>query len=419
MSKFQIVVIAICFLLNMLDGFDVLVMAFTVHRISDEWGLSGTFKGMLFSFGLFGMAVGAIFLGRLADTYGRRKLIIVCLSIITLGMVLSSLATGFYQLLALRVLTGIGIGGALASINIIAAEFSSSKRRGVCISMTQIGYPIGGMIAGVIAVLLIPEAGWRSVFVFGAFLSAIMIPIVLWRLPESIDYLISTQPVNALQRINSLLARMGHKAISVLPDPEPGVTKLKASVRSLWTAEYRGATILMWLGFFMVMAGVYFVLSWTPNLLMLAGLSEEQGISGGLILHIGGITGQLALGFLSVKFNLKKLTGTYMFLSAVVMCLFAFFSNDLDLAMYLAAFVGFFLLGSITGLYILSPALYPAEIRTTAMGWAIGIGRIGAILSPFITGVLLDLGWGTSSLFFVFAIPMMIAMFAMLLIRTD
>lgn len=419
MSRFQVLAIVICFLINMLDGFDVLVMAFTADRISNEWALSGKFIGLLFSFGLVGMAIGAIFLGRLADKYGRRALIIICLSIVTLGMLLSSLTNGFYQLAAMRVLTGIGIGGILASVNIIAAEYSSNRRRGLAISLTQIGYPLGGMIGGGIAILLMPEAGWRSVFVFGACLSAIMIPVVLWHLPESIDYLMARRPVDALQRINSLLGRMGHKALSALPALEPQGVKLNIGVRGLWTAEYRGATMLMWLSFFMVMAGVYFVLSWMPKLLIHAGLSENQGISGSMILHIGGMTGQLVLGFISARFNLKKLTGAYMLLAAVFMSLFAVYSNDLNFAMYLGAFVGFFLLGSITGLYILSPALYPAEIRTTAMGWAIGIGRIGAILSPFITGVLLDLGWGTSSLFFVFAIPMIIAMFAMLLIRTD
>jgi MFS transporter, AAHS family, vanillate permease len=419
MSRFQMVAVLICMLINMLDGFDVLVMAFTAHSISEEWGLSGKTLGILFSSGLFGMAFGAMFLGPLADKYGRRALIITCLVIITTGMLLSSFTESLYQLATMRVITGTGIGGALASVNIITAEYSSDKRRGLAISLVQIGYPLGGILGGGVASLLISDAGWRSVFVFGAALSAIMIPVVMWRLPESIDYLLAKRPSGALQRINHLLRGMRHNEISALPEPELQVIKHKASLRALWGKDLRAATILMWTTFFMVMASLYFVLSWTPKLLVHAGLSTQQGISGGMILHLGGITGQLVLGFISARLNLQKLTGTYMILAAIFISVFAVYSNDLTLAMYAAAFVGFFLMGSITGLYALSPKLYPTDIRTTGMGWAIGIGRIGAIISPFMAGILLDQAWTTSSLFFVFATPMVIAMLAILFIHPD
>jgi MFS transporter, AAHS family, vanillate permease len=419
MSRFQMVAVVVCILLNMLDGFDVLVMAFTASSISDEWHLSGKSLGVLFSSGLVGMAIGAMFLSPLADKYGRRALIIACLVIITTGMLLSSFTNSLNQLIAMRVLTGVGIGAALASVNIITAEYSSNKRRGLAISLVQTGYPVGGILGGVIATLLITEAGWRSVFVFGACLSAIMIPMVLWRLPESIDYLLARRPANALHGINKLLARMQHSEIASLPEVESEYVNKKANLASLWAAEFRSATILMWLTFFMIMASLYFVMSWTPKLLEHAGLTAQQGISGGMILHGGGITGQLMLGFISAKLNLKKLITAYMLFATVFITLFAVYTNQLSIALYMVFFVGFFLMGSITSLYMLSPKLYPPEIRTTGMGWAIGIGRIGAIISPFLAGVLLDLNWTTSSMFFVFALPALIAMFAIVFIHTE
>ena len=419
MSRFQIIAVIICMLINMLDGFDVLVMAFTASSISDEWQLSGKSLGLLFSSGLVGMAIGAMFIAPLADVYGRRSLIIACLVIITIGMFLSSFTESLYQLAAMRVFTGTGIGGALASVNIITAEYSSNKRRGIAIAMVQTGYPLGGILGGGIASLLITETGWRSVFVFGAALSAIMIPVVLWRLPESIDYLLAKRPTGALQRINHLLGCMKHEPIASLPEVKSETAPQKANLFSLWTPDYRAATTLMWLTFFMVMASLYFILSWTPKLLVHAGLSAQQGISGGMILHLGGMIGQLALGFMSARFGLQKLMTCYMFLAAVFISVFSVYSNNLTIAMYTASLVGFFVMGSITGLYVLSPKLYPPEIRTTGMGWAIGVGRIGAILSPFIAGVLLDLNWGTTSLFFVFAIPMFIAMLAVVFIYTE
>ncbi|NKB38603.1 MAG: MFS transporter [Gammaproteobacteria bacterium] len=418
MSGFQILTDALCFMINMLDGFDVLVMAFTAHSISTEWSLNGKSLGLLFSSGLVGMALGAIFLGRLADIYGRRVLIIACLLIITTGMLISAFTQNMYQLAAMRIFTGLGIGGALATMNILTSEYSSRRRRGLNISILQSGYPIGGIAGGAIAASLIPVSGWQSVFIFGAGLSAIMIPLVFWKLPESIDYILVRRPDDALQRINSLLLKMNHEPLGSLADSDR-TPQISAGVLSLWQPQHRKATILIWLGFFLVMASLYFVLSWTPKLLVLAGQSENQGISGGMLLQLGGIAGQFVLGFTSVRFGLKKLAGYYMFLSALLMTLFALYSGDLQLATIIGFSVGFFLFGAITCFYILGPALYPPEIRTTGMGWAIGVGRIGAILSPATTGVLLDMGWQSSSLYYVFAVPMLIAMLAILLIKTS
>ena len=416
MSSFQILTVTICFMINMLDGFDVLVMAFTANRISSAWGLDGKSLGLLFSSGLVGMAIGAVLLGRLADIFGRRTLLLVCLSIITLGMFFSAYTHSVYQLASMRMLTGIGIGGALATLNILTAEYSSARRRGLNISILQSGYPIGGIAGGAIAAVLLPQAGWQAVFLFGALLSALMLPLAFWALPESIDYLLVRRPVGSLEKINRILVRMNQQPLDELPQVKGQQVK-DSGVLGLWTSEVRAATMLMWLGFFMVMASLYFVLSWTPKLLVSAGLSENQGISGGMLLQLGGIAGQFVLGFISVKFTLRKLSVVYMLASAVFMCLFAIFANQLSMALFIGFSVGFFLFGAITCLYILGPSLYPAEIRTTGMGWAIGVGRIGAILSPAITGVLLDLRWETPALYYAFAIPMIIAMLAIILIR--
>ena len=251
-------------------------------------------------------------------------------------------------------------------------------------------------------------------FLLGAVLSFLMIPVVMWRLPESMDYLLARRPANALESINKLLSKMGRDVVDVLPQVETGDVALQAGVRTLWQPEYRRATLLLWVGFFMVMSAVYFVLSWTPKLLTLAGLSETEGISGGLVLQVGGILGQIIFGILCIKLLSKWLSVYFMFLAAAFMCCFAFFASDLTLAIYIGACIGFFLFGSINGLYVLSPSLYPAEIRTTGIGWGIGIGRIGAIIAPFATGVVLDLGWESSHLYIVFAIPMLLAMTAVL-----
>jgi MFS family permease len=188
MSRFQWSAIAICIALVMLDGFDVLVMAFTAASVSAEWKLTGAQLGMLFSAGLFGMAAGSLFLAPLADRFGRQAIILLCLTVIAAGMGLSALAHSGFQMAAARAFTGLGIGGMLASVGVITAEYASNKWRSTAVAFQATGYPIGATIGGSIAAVLLEVHGWRSVFVFGAVVTAAMIPLVVWRLPESVDF---------------------------------------------------------------------------------------------------------------------------------------------------------------------------------------------------------------------------------------
>jgi MFS family permease len=257
MSRFQWLAVAICVLLIMLDGFDVLVMAFTAASVSAEWKLSGAQLGVLFSAGLVGMAVGSLFLAPLADRYGRQPVIVACLVIIALGMGLSALAGSSFQLAALRAVTGLGIGGMLASVGVITAEYASNRWRSTAIGLQATGYPIGATIGGSIAAVLLEQYGWRSVFLFGALATATMIPIVLWRLPESVDFLVTRRPANALQRLNTLLRRMQRSELKALPaqGAEPG--RPANTVAGLFQRGVAGSTILLWCAFFLLMFSFY------------------------------------------------------------------------------------------------------------------------------------------------------------------
>ena len=411
MSAFQITTVVICVFINMMDGFDVLVMAFTAPAISEEWGLSGSQLGLLFSSGLLGMAVGSLFLAPYADKFGRRNNIIFCIIITIIGMFLSAFTQNFWQLMTMRIITGLGIGGLLASTNTIAAEFSSKKHRGFVISMVTTGYTVGAILGG-FSVLLISDYGWRSVFIFGASFSLILLSVVFYYLPESFDFLLANKVKDRLKKMNNLLAKMGHEKLSVEPEITGSDRENSIGLRELWSGKYRMATIFMWISFFMSMATLYFALNWTPKLLISAGLSAEQGISGGILLNISGAAGQLILGYASVRLNLYKLIMSYMGLTSLSMVLFGIFADNLNMAMLFAVFMGFFVFGIFVGLYTLSPRLYPANIRNTGLGWAIGIGRTGAIISPLLAGIMFDADWSVFSLYLIFAIPSIIAIIA-------
>ncbi len=411
MSRFQVVAVLICITLNMLDGFDVLVMAFTASDVAKEWGLSGAEVGILLSAGLFGMAAGSMFLAPFADRFGRRALILTCLILITVGMLLSSAATGPKMLGALRVLTGIGIGGMLASLNVITGEYSSNRWRSAAISMQATGYPIGATIGGIIAAWLIVRFGWRSVFLFGGVVSALMIPFVLSRLPESLDFLLARRPQGALDKLNHLLRKMQRETVTELPRIED-VAVPHARLVDLFRGGWAGSTLLIWTSFFMVMLGFYFVLSWTPRLLVAAGMSTQQGITGGVLLNIGGIIGGSVFAWLSMKGPLKGLASLSMLLTVVALVAYGYFSGTLGFAFVLALLSGIFIFASMVSLYAITPALYPAAVRTTGMGWAIGVGRLGAILAPLLAGVLVDGGWQAGQLYYLYAIPLAVAMLA-------
>ncbi|WP_394833044.1 MFS transporter [Pendulispora rubella] len=419
MSRFQLVAVAICIGLNMLDGFDVLVMAFTSSSVAAEWALSGRQVGMLLSAGLFGMTAGSLFLAPWADRFGRRAIVLVCLTLCIVGMLLSAFAGGPVELAALRVVTGIGIGGMLASINVITAEYSSDRWRNTAVSLQATGYPIGATIGGSIAAVLITHYGWRSVFVFGALASAAMVPIVLGRLPESLDFLLDKRPPRALEKVNALLRRMIRPEVRELPAPAPSPVRAALPMRRLFGEGMTRPSVLIALSFFLQMLSFYFVLSWTPKLLVHAGLSKQQGITGGVLLNLGGIVGGTIFGYLAARFGVQRLTAIAMVTASVCAVVFGMVARDLSMAFPVALLIGAFIFAAMVGLYSLTPSLYPPSIRTTGVGWAIGIGRLGAILAPSTAGFLVEGGWQNSALYALYALPLLAAAAMVMAIRTS
>lgn len=417
MGRFQCLAIGICIVLNMIDGFDVLVMAFTAASVSAEWGLSGAQVGLLLSAGLFGMAAGSLFIAPWADRFGRRPLILFCLALSGIGMLLSALSQSPLQLALLRGLTGLGIGGILASSNVIASEYASKRWRGLAVSLQSTGYALGATLGGLLAVWLLGHWGWRSVFLFGGIVTVLVIPLVLLWLPESLDFLLARRPRNALARVNRLAAKLGQPALSALPAPQLMVPGAATGFRQLLTPDMRRTTLVIWLLFFLVMFGFYFVMSWTPKLLVAAGLSAQQGITGGVLLSVGGILGAALIGGLSSRWPLSRVLSMFMLITAGLLVLFVASGSSVSAALALGLLIGLFSNGCVAGLYALSPVVYDASVRATGVGWGIGIGRIGAILSPTVAGVLLDGGWQPLHLYGVFAIVFVLAAGCLLLLR--
>jgi MFS transporter, AAHS family, vanillate permease len=385
MTTFQLVALGICWTINMLDGFDVLAIAFTAPEVSREWGLEPTALGIVFSAGLFGMMAGALLLAPLGDYFGRRLTILGGLATITGGMIATAYVDNVYAMVLMRVITGLGIGAILASLTTMTAEYSSNRRRNLSISFMHAGYPIGAIIGGLISVYLIHAFGWRSVFVFGGAASAIMMPLVYFLLPESVNYLLDKQPRHALRDVNAIAARCKLPPLDRLPDRPSSDKAPRISVAALFSRDYLAATLALWLAFFLSMVALYFLLNWTPKVIVNSGLSADQGRFAGVLMNAGGALAMTLLGWLSAKFGLIRLIQIYFLISAVMIMVFATAPLPTGLLMVFAFLMGSVMAG-LVGLYSVAARLYPTQIRNTGVGWAIGVGRWGAVFGPAAAG---------------------------------
>ncbi|WP_326834110.1 MFS transporter [Amycolatopsis rhabdoformis] len=399
MSRLQWAAVTVCMLLNLLDGFDVLVMAFTGKFVAAEWQLSATELGLLLSAAPVGMAVGSMFVAPWADRIGRRRIILACLVVSSVAMILSSLAPSAGVLGALRVVSGLGIGAIIAGGSVASAEFANRRWRGLAVSLNATGYALGATLGGLIAVLLIGGSGWRSVFLFGGIATALAIPLVVGWLPESLDFLLTRRPPGALERVNRLAARCGLGKLDALPEQTEAPRGIGAGYRELLKPKLRRTTLLMWLVFFLVMAGFYFVTSWTPTLLLTAGLSSAQGLTASTLLNLGGVFGAALLGVLTARFALRKVLIGYLIGTGLLLGVFIASTQQLSLAFVVGIGVGLFVNGCVAGLFAFTATVYEPAVRATGFGTALAISRAGAILAPFAAGALLDTGMSPQGLY--------------------
>ena len=416
LTRFQLAAIAVCIGLNMLDGFDILAMSFSASGVKADWHLLDARLGQLLSAGLVGMAAGSLLLGPVADRSGRRNVVLFSITLAGAGMLGSAAARGFGELLVLRVVTGLGIGGTIASGAVIVSEYAPDRWRRTALGAYATGYSIGATVGGALAAYAIPRYGWRSAFVIGGTMSLLLLPVAARKLPESLDFLLTRRPASALARINTLLAAMGRAPVTALPAPAASGGDSSVPLRAQLALLMTPSTLLVWAMFFCTMAGFYFIVSWTPRLLHAAGLSASQGLTGGVLLNLGGILGCGGYAVAAVRADAHRLLLAALVGSALLIAAFSLTMTRLDAALWTALLLGIISNAAMAGLYAVGPPLYPTAVRATGMGWAIGIGRIGAILSPFASGALSDHGWLPAQLYTLFAVPFAAAALAMLAI---
>jgi benzoate transport len=391
MSKWQISAIILCILLVSLDGFDVLSISFAAPGIAMEWGINRAALGIVLSMELIGMGIGGFVLGHLADRFGRRPTILFSLTMMSAGMYLASVAASVTELSAIRLFTGIGIGGILASVNAMAAEFSNARCRNLNVSLMAAGYPMGVIFGGTIASLLLASFDWRAVFLFGAIFTLICLPLAWLLMPESISYLVHRHPANALSRINRTLGRMGHAPVESLPPP---TEQAHASLVRLFQPGLVRNTLLLSLAYFTHIMTFYYLIKWIPKLVVDMGYSPA--LSGSVLVwaNVGGVSGAVLLGLLSQRHSVRGLVIGALLLAAAMVTFFGTGQSSLPQLSLVAGIAGFFTNAAVVGMYALFAQSFPTEVRASGTGFVIGVGRGGAVLGPVAAGFLFESGQG-------------------------
>ncbi|MDX1909009.1 MAG: MFS transporter [Bacteroidia bacterium] len=415
-SLFQLTSIGICFLMNMLDGMNVMVMSYTAPALMRAWEIPSETMGVVFSAGLLGMALGAILISPQADRFGRRTLIMCCAALMGLSVLATGWVSSLPWLIFLRILSGLGIGGMLASTATLAAEYAPRRTQDFWVSLVMGGYPLGAVLSGMWAAPAIPVLGWEVAFRGAGILTLATIPLTAWLLSESPAFLLQAQPPKALIRLNHIRMRMHEAPLDSLPEQAPAAIKT-VPVLTLLAGPMQRSTLLLWTGLFMAFATLYFLTSWIPRLADTVGLPMQMAIYAGTVFNLGAFGGILLQGYLSGRLGLRRTLAGFLFTTAGLMGIFGLISGSIWV-LVLFGLIGLGIQGGFVGLYSVAARLYPVSIRTTGVGWAIGLGRVGGIVGPMLGGILMGQSFSPTVQFMFFALPLFISGWATLVIMS-
>lgn len=406
-STRQTVIFALCFILNMVDGMDVVIMSYAASGVMAEFDIGEVQMGGVFSAGLIGMAIGGLVLGSYADKLGRRALIIGGLVLIALGVILGGVAESVTQLLITRVIAGFGIGGLLASVTALTAEYAPARIRNNVVMLIASGYPLGAMLTGLVSSWTVPEYGWRATMIgAGVLTAAIIMPCLLF-LSESLPFLARKGGVKAVSAINRHMQIMRHPPISAIA-PEFLEHHGTFKVSDLLNTTYRPISLRLWGGLICTFMVMYYLLSWIPRIAIESGLAPSNAIVAAAMFSGGGFLGVFMVGVLANRIGYVRAIGSYCIVAFATMLIYSSYRGELAIVLLIAVLMGFTVQGAVGAFYGAAARAYPVEMKSSGIGWTIGVGRIGAITGPYIGGILLAMEVPLLLSFLIFGTVMLI-----------
>ncbi|MDV2469135.1 3-(3-hydroxy-phenyl)propionate transporter MhpT [Acinetobacter chinensis] len=391
-NKHAIVTVAICFLIAVIEGLDIQAAGIAAAGIREHFALDSSQLGVFFSAGILGLLPGALIGGRFADRIGRKKVLIWSTGVFAVFTLCTAWVNSFNSLLAVRFLAGAGLGAAMPILITLASEAVSPQNRGRAVGLMYCGMPVGAAILSLVASTDF-GTNWKNIFYLGGLLPIIVIPVMMFFLPESKEYL-----------------KAQNQAVTENAAPQ-------ASFKDLFNSTNFMRTILIWVSYFFTLMVVYIMLSWLPSLFMELGFSRKEGSTAQFFFMVSATVGTVILGMLTDRW--KKAYVIILMYGGILAGLFALNSAGSLTQMYMAsALVGAFVIGCQGVLYAFGSIVYPTEMRGTGVGMASAVGRVGAMLGPVIAGQLLAAGFGAAGVISA-AIPCILisAIFMLFLVR--
>lgn len=404
-----------CLLIIIFDGYDLVIYGVALPLLMQEWALSAVQAGMLASTALFGMMFGAMSFGTLSDRLGRKKTIMICVAIFSGFTFLGAFASNPIEFGILRFLAGLGIGGVMPNVVALMTEYAPKRIRSTLVAVMFSGYAIGGMTSALLGAWLVTDYGWKIMF-YIAIIPFLALPLIWKFLPESLMFLTKKGETEKVCSIVQKIAPEQNIPPQTTFKLNEAVAGDEAPLKALFQQGRTFSTMMFWVAFFMCLLMVYALGSWLPKLMIQAGYSLGASMIFLFALNIGGMVGAIGGGVLADRFHLKPVLTTMFAAGAIALILLGF--NSPQAVLYtLIAIAGAATIGSQILLYTFVAQFYPTAVRSTGMGWASGIGRIGAIVGPVLTGALLTFELPHQMNFLAIAIPGVIAALAVFMVN--
>ncbi len=410
LSRYQWRIVLLCFLIVFLDGLDTAAMGFIAPALTQDWGIDRASLGPVMSAALIGMVFGALGSGPLADRFGRKIVLVVAVFLFGLFSLLSAFSSNIDQLLALRLLTGLGLGAAMPNATTLLSEYTPERLKSLLVTSMFCGFNLGMASGGFVSAKMIPAFGWHSLLLLGGVLPLLLAVVLVVWLPESARYLVVRN--RGADKVRQVLAPIAPAEVAVATDfsvPEQKTVQSRNVLKVVFAGTYSAGTLLLWLTYFMGLVIVYLLTSWLPTLMRDSGASMEQAAFIGALFQFGGVLSAVGVGWAMDKFNPHKVIGIFYLLAGV----FAYFVGQslgqVTLLATLVLLAGMCINGAQSAMPSLAARFYPTQGRATGVSWMLGIGRFGAILGAWIGATLLGLGWNFEQVLTALVVPAAIA----------
>lgn len=419
-SPYQIVILSLCFLIVLVDGFDTAAIGYIAPALREEWGLVPAQLSPAFGAGLFGLLIGSLVFGPIADAIGRKRVLIVSVFIFGAGTLASAYTHSIESLTVLRFITGIGLGGAMPTCITLSSEYSPARRRMIMVTLSWSGFTAGLALGGMLAGQIIPLFGWRGVLILGGTVPLLMLPLLVWLMPESVRFMASSpKHADALRKVVERITGKSWTGTTIVDDDRPAI--IKSPISHLFIEGRTLRTLLLWVAFFCSLFVFYLLTSWLPTILKDAGYDIVHASRIGAMVPLGGTVGAILMALLMDRVGPYRVLAVSYLGAAAIIGATGYLMGDIYHLAAAVFLIGFGVAGAQNGLNLVSATIYPTAARVTGVSWAMANGRFGSIVGSMLGASLIAAAGTPQVLFIWLALPVLVgsvAIFALYRLST-